>query len=144
MDGSHTESLNLLPSSFNFDLNLSKETLQFVNQFANESNRFNSLVGYDPSTSQTTNDSRLASTAYSNESTPNIAPGDMNNNNCTTTHSSSFDNPNSTQHHHQSSDFDNTSANTSANTNKSNNNPLLSCSTYNNESEDETNWESLL
>lgn len=142
MDSSHNESLNLLPSSFNFDLNLSKETLQFVNQLANESNRFNSLVGYDPSTSQTTNDSRLASTAYSNESTPNVAPGDMNNNNCTTTHSSSFDNPNSA--HHQSSDFDNTSANTSANTNKSNNNPLLSCSTYNNESEDETNWESLL
>lgn len=134
---SNTESLNLLPSSFNFDLNLSKETMQFVSQFAES--RFNSLTyddrnetNHQVQTNQAAAQAQL--TAYSNEN-PEIM---LNAGNAVNT---SFENPNSARH--TNSDFETTS-NTSANTNKSNN-PLLSCSTYNNEeSEDETNWESLL
>lgn len=131
---SNTESLNLLPSSFNFDLNLSKETMQFVSQFAES--RFNSLPYDDRNENHhqvQTNQAAAQLTAYSNHENQDM----LNGGNAVNT---SFENPNSARH--TNSDFE-TASNTSANTNKSNN-PLLSCSTYNNESEDETNWESLL
>lgn len=134
---SNTESLNLLPSSFNFDLNLSKETLQFVNQFAES--RFNSLP-YD-ATGTTTSENQSGIVVASQPPAPaqiGVYSNETNNMNGNIIINSSFENG-----RNNSSDFENASANTSANTNKSNN-PLLSCSTFNNESEDETNWESLL
>ena len=129
---SNSDSLNLLPSSFNFDLNLSKETLQFVNQFAQSESRFNPL-SFDTTTTTTSSngvDSKHMigsnNSSYSNETAINSV-------------NSASDNHN--HHHHQRSNGD-THSNKSSNGIA--NNPLLSCSGYNNESDDETNWESLL
>lgn len=128
----NSDSLNLLPSSFNFDLNLSKETLQFVNQFAQSESRFNPL-SFDTTTTTTSSNGvdvgkhmiGSNNSSYSNETAINSV-------------NSANDNHN---HHHQRSNGD-THSNKSSNGIA--NNPLLSCSGYNNESDDETNWESLL
>ena len=117
---SNSDSLNLLPSSFNFDLNLSKES------------RFNPL-SFDTTTTTTSSNGvdggkhmiGSNNSSYSNETAINSV-------------NSASDNHN---HHHQRSNGD-THSNKSSNGIA--NNPLLSCSGYNNESDDETNWENLL
>ena len=144
---SSSDSLNLLKSSsfnlsfqFNgFDLNLSKDAMQMANQFNTnfESSLQNQFVDSMNQNQLFTNQHSTSTTAPSTTSSINKALGETNRSSVNTQFSLC----------HNSHD-QNTYSNNSNNSNNSNtnaNNPLLSCNSYNNDSEeDDVNWESLM